>query len=176
MLHAGCYAAQAAPTQLEHLQQLHQVSCDSSDTHIAADGPVLAEEGGQIALGLRSQKAGKAHSQEPHKFPSNPYHAQGVSREPLPAEAGNNVRQKQCGQPYGSVRLQRPHELIGRELFITASMLNHSCDPNCLVVREQGHASIVTQRPIQVHRPGRIPEGQETLILRWSTVWPAGCM
>jgi hypothetical protein len=46
--------------------------------------------------------------------------------------------------------LQRPHELVGRELFITASMLNHSCDPNCLVVRGAGHVSIVTQRPIEV--------------------------
>ena len=46
--------------------------------------------------------------------------------------------------------LQRPHELIGRELFITASMLNHSCEPNCVVVREAGHAKIVSQGPIEV--------------------------
>ena len=46
--------------------------------------------------------------------------------------------------------LQRAHELVGRELFITASMLNHSCEPNCLVVRGAGHASIITQRPIEV--------------------------
>ena len=46
--------------------------------------------------------------------------------------------------------LQRPHELIGRELFIAASMLNHSCKPNCVVAREAGHARIVTQGPIEV--------------------------
>ncbi len=46
--------------------------------------------------------------------------------------------------------LQRAHELVGRELFITASMLNHSCEPNCTVIRGAGHASIVTQRPIEV--------------------------
>ena len=51
----------------------------------------------------------------------------------------------------GRKGLQRPHELIGRELFITASMLNHSCEPNCLVVREAGHARIVTQAPIEVN-------------------------
>ena len=53
-------------------------------------------------------------------------------------------------QPEDRKGLQRPHELIGRELFITASMLNHSCEPNCLVVREAGHARIVTQAPIEV--------------------------
>ena len=54
-------------------------------------------------------------------------------------------------QPEDRRSLQRPHELIGRELFITSSMLNHSCEPNCMVLREAGHARIVTQAPIEVN-------------------------
>ena len=142
----------------ERLQQRCQASCDSRQAHTAADGLDLTEEGGQVAPVLRSQTTGLMYSQQPHRCSSDPDHAQGVSSEPLPAEAGSCWREGQRSPASGSVRLQRPHELIGRELFITASMLNHSCDPNCLVVREGGHASIVTQRPIQVHHPGRSPE------------------
>ena len=141
----------------ERLQQRHEVSCSFSGAHTAADGPNLAEGGGLVAPGRCSQAAGKARPQQPHRVSSDPDHAPGVSSESLPAEAGSRLSHSRCGQAEEGVRLQRPHELIGRELFITASMLNHACDPNCLVVREQGHASIVTQRPIQVHRPGWIP-------------------
>ena len=142
----------------ERLQQRRQVSCSSSGARTAADGLGLAETAGQVAPGLRSQTTGRAHSQRRHSFSSDPDHAQRGSTESLPAEAGTHLRQGQCGQAEGSMRLQRSHELIGRELFITASMLNHSCEPNCLVVRGQGQASIITQRPIQVHRPSTIPE------------------
>ena len=141
----------------ERLQHRPQPSCDSSDINTAPDGPHLEEDAGQVAPGRCSQAAGKARPQQPHRISSDPDHAPGVSSEPLPAEAGNRLSHSQGGQAEERVRLQRPHELIGRELFITASMLNHSCNPNCLVVREQGHASIVTQRPIQVHYPSTIP-------------------
>ena len=139
----------------ERSQQRHQVSCNSGGAHTAADGPDLADEGGQVSPGRRGQVAGKARQQQqPHRVSPDHHNAPGVSSESLPAEAGTRLHHSLCSQAEKIVRLQRPHELIGRELFITASMLNHSCDPNCLVVREQGHASIVTQRPIQVHRPG----------------------
>ena len=132
----------------EQLQQRHQVLCSSSGAHTAEDGSDLAEEVRQVPPGRRGQAAVKARPQQPHVTSSDPNTVPGVSSESLPAEAGNRLSHSQCGQADDGVRLQRPHELIGRELFITASMLNHSCDPNCLVVREQGHASIVTQRPI----------------------------
>ena len=72
-----------------------------------------------------------------------------------PREAGRKAGMQHCSGASDSAAqsrqsLQRPHELVGRELLITASMLNHSCDPNCLVVRGAGHVSIVTQRPIEV--------------------------
>jgi hypothetical protein len=41
-------------------------------------------------------------------------------------------------------------DLIGRELYVAASMINHSCRPNCLVVRTTGHASVVAQDTIKV--------------------------
>ncbi len=65
-------------------------------------------------------------------------------------DAPNTAVSQASTQPEDRKNLQRPHELIGRELFITASMLNHSCEPNCLVVREAGHARIVTKAPIEV--------------------------
>lgn len=66
------------------------------------------------------------------------------------SEATNAAGDQQSSQMDDSQSLQRPHELIGRDLFITAAMLNHSCEPNCLIVREAGHAKIVTQCPIEV--------------------------
>ena len=146
----GCLPSHGAVDQQQCLRQA-ALSSPGLDS-----GSALEEEGGQVSPGRRGQAAGTARPQQPHRISSDPDHAPGVSSEPLPAEAGNRLSHSQCGQAEERVRLQRLHELIGRELFITAAMLNHSCDPNCLVVREQGHASIVTQRPIQVHRPGRI--------------------
>lgn len=41
-------------------------------------------------------------------------------------------------------------ELIGRELYITASLLNHSCRPNCVVVRGMPSGAVRAQRDMQV--------------------------
>ena len=41
-------------------------------------------------------------------------------------------------------------ELVGRELYITASFLNHSCAPNCCVERGAGVASISALHDVQV--------------------------
>ena len=43
-------------------------------------------------------------------------------------------------------------ELIGRELYIRASLLNHSCRPNCVVIRGLSSGSVQTLRDIQVSR------------------------
>ena len=40
--------------------------------------------------------------------------------------------------------------LIGRELHIAASFVNHACAPNCVLVREGGSATVVALRPIAV--------------------------
>lgn len=61
-----------------------------------------------------------------------------------------STSQARSQQPEDGKSLQRPHELIGRELFITASMLNHSCEPNCIVLRKADHARIVTRASIAV--------------------------
>ncbi|GAB4821965.1 hypothetical protein N2152v2_009011 [Parachlorella kessleri] len=39
--------------------------------------------------------------------------------------------------------------LIGRELYITASFFNHSCEPNCVVQRGFKTATVATQRAIK---------------------------
>ena len=41
-------------------------------------------------------------------------------------------------------------ELVGRELHIKASFLNHSCAPNCLVMRGRGRGAVVALQPIAV--------------------------
>lgn len=43
-------------------------------------------------------------------------------------------------------------ELIGRELYIRASLLNHSCRPNCVVIRGLSSGSVQTLRDIKVSR------------------------
>jgi hypothetical protein len=68
-------------------------------------------------------------------------------------------------------------ELIGRELHIKASFLNHSCAPNCMVRRGVGRAAIVTLRAIEVgavllhatpawHRDERIADDYNTACRR----------
>ena len=52
-------------------------------------------------------------------------------------------------------RLQRPvkEDVIGREMYITASFFNHSCEPNCVKHRslgqQSGVATITALRPIE---------------------------
>ncbi|KAK9811310.1 hypothetical protein WJX72_001575 [[Myrmecia] bisecta] len=49
------------------------------------------------------------------------------------------------------VPVERPcrEELIGRELYITASYFNHSCAPNCMVVRDAGWATVTAQQDVK---------------------------
>lgn len=49
-------------------------------------------------------------------------------------------------------RATASEELIGRELYIRASLLNHSCYPNCVVARNMATASVHALRDIEVSR------------------------
>lgn len=47
-------------------------------------------------------------------------------------------------------RATASEELIGRELYIRASLLNHSCYPNCVVARSTATAAVHALRDIEV--------------------------
>ena len=40
--------------------------------------------------------------------------------------------------------------LVGRELYIAGSFVNHACAPNCVLVRGRGWATVTTLRPLAV--------------------------
>ena len=46
-------------------------------------------------------------------------------------------------------------EVIGREMYISASFFNHSCEPNCVKTRDQGTAhgiaAVTALRDIEVN-------------------------
>ena len=58
----------------------------------------------------------------------------------LPGSTAHDLRERAAAS----------EELIGRELYIRASLLNHSCRPNCVVARSAATAAVHALRDIEV--------------------------
>lgn len=61
-------------------------------------------------------------------------------------------------------RASASEELIGRELYVRASLLNHSCRPNCVVVRSMTSGSVRALRDIEVSPPANIAAAVDVII------------
>lgn len=57
---------------------------------------------------------------------------------PLYGTSSRSLVQNSAADP--AAALSGGEEVIGREMYITASLFNHSCEPNCVKRREQGQA------------------------------------
>ncbi len=78
-------------------------------------------------------------------------------------------------------RATASEELIGRELYVRASLLNHSCRPNCVVVRSMTSGSVRALRDIEVSPPANFvatdvfvfcpPHEQHFLISSFFLMW-----
>lgn len=138
----GACAGSSAPQQQDITNAFSSTKLepqqDSDNSHVPASETAIS----QRDRGVCASDTGQQQQQVTSAATSA-----AVLEQPEAGEGGTGMHRMQGGKDR--------EELIGRELYITASMLNHSCRPNCLVVRSTGRSTVVAQDSIKVRRSPR---------------------
>jgi hypothetical protein len=90
--------------------------------------------------------------------------------QPREASTGEEGAALSGAAPSSALAAGARETLIGRELHIAASFVNHACAPNCVLMRGGGSATVVALRPIAVR-----PHTWGRRVLTGSGNWHGGC-
>ena len=132
-------AERDAPTNREGAQRFSQATDELDQTN----SDVVAEKSNSTSAESNQQSSvGSVES------------LTGVDGSDLAAQIGCSDQAQATDQ---GATVSGKEEVIGREMYITASFFNHSCEPNCVKTRKQGSAqgiaAVTALRDIQVSAP-----------------------
>lgn len=136
-------AERDAPTNPEGAQRFSQATDELDSTCDQTNSDVAAEKSNSTSAESNQQSSvGSAES------------LTGVDGSDLAAQVGCSDQAQAINQ---GATVSGKEEVIGREMYITASFFNHSCEPNCVKTRKQGSAqgiaAVTALRDIQVSAP-----------------------